>query len=113
MADPKLAPYCASKAAVRSITQSFAKALGQHKINVNAYAPGVVDTNMWEVIDEGMSSVNGMKKGDNFKAFGADILLGRSSVPEDPANVVSWLASKDSDYVTGQTIVVDGGMVFT
>lgn len=92
------------------MTQSFAITLGPHGITVNAYAPGIVDTGMWEEIDSGMAEVNGMKKGENFNKF--DIPLGRTSVPQDPAKLVSWLASPEADYITGQTIIIDGGLVF-
>ncbi|KAF9052355.1 NAD(P)-binding protein [Hymenopellis radicata] len=111
--DPALAHYSATKAAVRSITQSFAIILGPHGITVNGYAPGIVDTGMWEEIDRGMGAMNGMKKGENFKRHELEIPLRRTSIPEDPAKLVSWLASPEADYVTGQTIVIDGGLVFS
>ncbi|KAF9075109.1 3-oxoacyl-reductase [Rhodocollybia butyracea] len=105
--------YSATKAAVRSLTQSLAMELAKHKITVNAYAPGVVDTPMWEQGDEEMSAINGLPKGQNFKDTVSLITLGRTSVPEDVAKMVSFLASADSDYVTGQTMLVDGGMAFS
>ena len=105
--------YCATKAAVRSLTQSLAMELAKENITVNAYAPGVVDSSMWETIDEGMRAINGLPKGENFKSTKNSITLGRTSVPEDVAKMVSFLASPDSDYVTGQTMLVDGGMVFS
>jgi NAD(P)-dependent dehydrogenase (short-subunit alcohol dehydrogenase family) len=98
---------------VRSLTHSFAMELAPHKITVNAYAPGVVKSSMWEHIDEGMSKFNGLPKWENFKATEALIALGRTSVPTDVAKTVSFLASPDSDYMTGQTIIVDGGMIFS
>jgi len=105
--------YCATKAAVRSLTQSLAMELAKENITVNAYAPGVVDSSMWETIDEGMRAINGLPKGENFKSTKNSITLGRTSVPEDVAKMVSFLASPDSDYVTGQTMLVDGGMAFS
>ncbi|KAJ3760761.1 3-oxoacyl-reductase [Lentinula raphanica] len=105
--------YSATKAAVRSLTQSLAIELAAHKITVNAYAPGVVDSSMWETIDKGMGEINGLLKGENFKKTRDSIVLGRTSVPEDVAKMVSYLASSDSDYVTGQTMLVDGGIAFS
>ncbi|KAF5374572.1 hypothetical protein D9757_010180 [Collybiopsis confluens] len=110
---PLVPIYSASKAAVRSLTQSFAMELAKHKITVNAYAPGIVDTPMWRSADEIMSSINGLPKGQNFENTKSMIALGETSVPEDVAKMVSYLASPDSDYVTGQTMIVDGGMVFS
>lgn len=86
--------------------------MGPHGITVNAYAPGIVDTGMWTKIDHEMGDMTGMAEGENFNKFIPDIALRRTSVPEDPAKLVSWLASPESDYVTGQTIVIDGGLVF-
>ncbi len=86
--------------------------LAPHKITVNAYAPGVVGSKMWETIDEGMGKINGLPKGENFKRMVDNILMGRTSVPEDVSKTVSYLAGPDSDYVTGQTLLVDGGMIF-
>ncbi|KAK0462522.1 uncharacterized protein EV420DRAFT_1477227 [Desarmillaria tabescens] len=111
-ADHLLAHYSATKAAVRSLTHSFAMELGRHRITVNAYAPGIVASPMWEEIDRGMSEINGLPLGQNFSRFTNSICLGRTSVPEDPAKLVSFLAGPDSDYMTGQTIVIDGGNVF-
>ncbi|KAF5393037.1 hypothetical protein D9757_001194 [Collybiopsis confluens] len=111
--DAMLPIYSASKAAVRSLTQAFAVELGRHGITVNGYAPGIVDSAMWEQIDEELSKVNGLPKGENFKSTTKQIALGRTSVPEDAAKLVSYLAGPDSDYITGQTILVDGGLVFS
>ncbi|ESK90877.1 short-chain dehydrogenase [Moniliophthora roreri MCA 2997] len=111
-AAPMLGFYSASKAAVRSLTHTFAMELAMHKITVNAYAPGVVDTKMWDQIDGAMGKYKGLEKGETFKGFESMIMLGRTSVPEDVCGAVSFLASKDSDYVTGHTLVCDGGLVF-
>ncbi|KIK69298.1 hypothetical protein GYMLUDRAFT_35374 [Collybiopsis luxurians FD-317 M1] len=105
--------YSATKAAVRSLTQSLAMELAKHNITVNAYGPGVVDTPMWDEADAQLSAINGLPKGQNFQNTKAGITLGRTSVPEDVAKLVSFLASPDSDYVTGQTMLVDGGMAFS
>lgn len=109
-----LSHYSASKWAVRGLTQAFAMEMAPHGITVNAYAPGIVGTAMWDLIDEELGKLNGVKKGDTIKKYSADLIaLGRTSVPEDVSGTVSWLAGKDSDYVTGQTICVDGGVIFT
>ncbi|KAH7128516.1 acetoin dehydrogenase-like protein [Dendryphion nanum] len=109
-----LSHYSASKFAVRGLTQAFAMEMAVHKITVNAYAPGIVGTAMWDLIDEELGKLKGAKKGDTIKKYTDDLIaLGRTSVPEDVSGTVSWLAGKDADYVTGQTIVVDGGIIFT
>lgn len=112
---PLLGHYSASKWAVRGLSQVYAMELARHRITVNAYAPGIVDTKMWELIDEGLVRREpGAQKGDMIKRFSDEkIALGRTSVPEDVAKLVGFLASEEADYVTGQTMVVDGGIVFT
>ena len=104
--------YCATKHVVRSLTQTAAKEYARDGITVNAYCPGVAGTSMWERIDEAMGRYMGTKPGEAFEQFSAGILLGRTQEPEDVANLVSFLASTDSDYITGQAIITDGGMVF-
>ncbi|KAH6888495.1 hypothetical protein B0T10DRAFT_55409 [Thelonectria olida] len=111
---PLLSHYSASKFAVRGLTQVFAMEMASHKITVNAYAPGIVGTAMWDLIDEELGKLSGAQKGETIKKYSDDLIaLGRTSVPEDVAKVVSFLSGPDSDYMTGQTIVVDGGIVFT
>lgn len=106
--------YSASKAAARGLTQAFAMEMAPHKITVNAYAPGIVDTPMWAGIDAGLGRINGRGKGESMTMYADVVALGRPSRAEDVAGVVGgFLASEDSDYVTGQTVVVDGGVVFT
>lgn len=107
-----LGSYCASKHAVRSITHTSAKELAQYKITVNAYCPGVAPTKMWDRIDAGMVKYMGLQPGEALKKFSSGILLGRTQQPNDIANLVSFLASADSDYITGQAIISDGGIVF-
>jgi meso-butanediol dehydrogenase / (S,S)-butanediol dehydrogenase / diacetyl reductase len=108
-----LAPYSANKFGVRALTQAAAKELAKHKITVNAYCPGVVDTDMWELIDEQMGPYLGTAKGEAKAQFGAGIALGRLQTPADVAALVSYLAGPDSDYMTGQSIIIDGGMVYS
>lgn len=104
--------YCATKHVVRSLTQTAAKEYAKYKITVNAYCPGVAGTSMWDRIDAAMGKYMGTKPGEAFQKFSEGILMGRTQEPEDVANLVSFLASTDSDYITGQAIITDGGMVF-
>ncbi len=92
--------YAASKAGVIGMTKSLAKEIGARGITVNAVAPGFIETDMTEVLGEKF-------KEETKKA----IPLKRLGKPEDVANVVAFLASEDADYITGQVIQVDGGMV--
>jgi meso-butanediol dehydrogenase / (S,S)-butanediol dehydrogenase / diacetyl reductase len=109
---PLFAHYCASKHAVHALTTAAARALAPHKITVNAYAPGVVATPMWKDIDQTFIELGETKvPGEAMNGFAAGILLGRVSVPDDVSGLVAYLASADSDYITGQLIMVDGGMV--
>jgi len=88
--------------------------MAQYGITVNAYAPGIVGTAMWDLIDEELGKRQGREKGETMKKYTRDLVaLGRTSVPEDVSALVSFLAGPDSAYVTGQTLVVDGGIVFT
>jgi meso-butanediol dehydrogenase/(S,S)-butanediol dehydrogenase/diacetyl reductase len=109
---PNIAPYCASKAAVISLTQAAARELAKHKITVNGFAPGVVDTPLWAQIDrEHIEIGETTKPGEAMSNFAAGILLGRVATSDDITGLALFLASSDSDYMTGQTIVIDGGMV--
>ncbi|ORY57505.1 uncharacterized protein BCR38DRAFT_354308 [Pseudomassariella vexata] len=109
-----LSHYSATKWAVRGLTQAYALEMAGHHITANAYAPGIVGTSMWDLIDAGMAKKKGHKKGDVMRKLAHErTTLGRVSVAEDVSNLVSFLASRDSDFVTGQTQIVDGGIVFT
>ncbi|TDT32628.1 acetoin reductase [Naumannella halotolerans] len=109
---PILGAYSASKFAVRGLTQVAAQELAPRGITVNAYAPGIVGTGMWDLIDEKLSEINGKSRGENLKENVESIMLGRIETPEDVAGVVSFFASPKADYVTGQVLLVDGGMLY-
>ena len=107
-----LGVYSSTKFAVRGLTQAAAKELAMYGITVNAYCPGVVGTDMWVEIDKRMAEVTGAPIGATYEKFVSGILLGRAETPEDVAAFVSYLASPDADYMTGQAPLIDGGMVF-
>ncbi|KAF9483078.1 NAD-binding protein [Pholiota conissans] len=107
---PGLSAYCGTKFAVRGLTQAVAQELAPHGITVNAYAPGLIETDM----------LAGMKKLPDPKERLSDVLdvnkpicaLGYNGAPEDIAGLVSYLASPSTRYVTGQSFIVDGGSVY-
>lgn len=103
------AHYCATKAAIISYTQSAALALAEHKINVNAIAPGVIDTPMWDRVDALFAKYENLPLGEKKRQVGEAVPLGRMGVAEDFTGTAVFLASSDSDYITGQTLNVDGG----
>ena len=107
-----LGVYSATKFAVRALTQAAARELAPFGITVNAYSPGIVGTGMWELIDEKLSEYNGAPRGENFRKYSEGIALGRPSTPDDVASFVAFLAGPDSDYMTGQSPLIDGGMVY-
>ncbi len=104
-----VAVYCASKAAVISMTQSTGLDLIEHKINVNGIAPGVVDTPMWDVVDGLFAKYEGLPFGEKKRQVGEGVPYGRMGVPDDHVGAAVFLASSDSDYVVAQTLNVDGG----
>jgi NAD(P)-dependent dehydrogenase (short-subunit alcohol dehydrogenase family) len=101
--------YCASKAAVISITQSAGLDLIKHRINVNGIAPGVVDTPMWTEVDALFAKYEHRAIGEKKRLVGEAVPFGRMGLPEDHAGAAVFLASSDSDYVVAQTLNVDGG----
>lgn len=109
---PMLGAYCSTKFAVRALTQVAAKEFAPDGITVTAYCPGVVGTDMWTEIDARFAEVTGAAKGETFDAFVGGIALGRSQTPTDVAALVSYLAGPDSDYMTGQCVIIDGGLVY-
>lgn len=110
--NPNLALYSGTKFAVRGITQVAARDLADFGITVNAYAPGIVRAPMMMDIAHEVGQNAGKDDEWGMQQFAKDITLKRLSEPEDVAAAVSFLAGPDSNYVTGQTIIVDGGMQF-
>ena len=107
-----LGVYSATKFAVRALTQTAAKEYASRGITVNAYCPGIVGTGMWEEMDRRFSDITGAPLGETYKKYVEGIALGRAETPEDVAGLVAYLAGPDSDYVTGQAILIDGGLVY-
>jgi NAD(P)-dependent dehydrogenase (short-subunit alcohol dehydrogenase family) len=104
-----VAVYCATKAAVISLTQSAGLGLIKHGINVNGIAPGVVDTPMWDQVDSLFAKYEKLPIGEKKRQVGAAVPAGRMGIPDDYRGVAIFLASHDSDYVVAQTFNVDGG----
>ena len=101
--------YCASKAAIISLTQSAGLNLIPHKINVNAISPGVVDGEHWEGVDAFFAKWEGLKPGEKKRQVGEGVPYGRMGTADDLTGMAVFLASPDSDYVVAQTYNVDGG----
>ncbi|WP_068113899.1 L-iditol 2-dehydrogenase [Tropicimonas marinistellae] len=107
--EPNIILYCSTKAAVISITQSMALEFAKDKIRVNAIAPGVIDTPMWDVVDGLFAKYDHLPKGEKKKQVGLAVPLGHMGSPDEIADPVVFLASDDARYVTAQTLNVDGG----
>ncbi|MEM6478766.1 MAG: L-iditol 2-dehydrogenase [Pseudomonadota bacterium] len=104
-----VAVYCATKAAVISLTQSAGLNLIAHGINVNAISPGVVDGAHWDDVDAFFARHEGKPRGQKKKEVGAGVPYGRMGRPEDLTGMAVFLASDASEYIVGQTYNVDGG----
>jgi meso-butanediol dehydrogenase/(S,S)-butanediol dehydrogenase/diacetyl reductase len=104
-------PYSASKAGVISLTRSAAQALAADRITSNCVCPGAVDTAMWAQLDQELGALHGLAPREAWQRRIKNIPLGRPETPDDVAGVVAFLAGPDSDYMTGQAIKVDGGLV--
>jgi meso-butanediol dehydrogenase / (S,S)-butanediol dehydrogenase / diacetyl reductase len=106
-------PYSCSKHAVLAMINGGAKALAEHNITVNGYAPGVVRTELWEQLDKDLVAIGKFQTpGESMDKLAENmILLKRYSYPEDVIGTAAFLASHESDYMTGQLIMIDGGMV--
>jgi NAD(P)-dependent dehydrogenase (short-subunit alcohol dehydrogenase family) len=104
-----VAVYCATKAAVISLTQSAGLNLIRHGINVNAIAPSVVDGEHWDHVDAMFAKLEGKKPGQKKAEVAAGVPAGRFATPEDLTGMAVFLASKEADYILAQTYNVDGG----
>ncbi len=107
--EPNIVIYCSTKAAVISITQSMALELANDNIRVNAVAPGVIDTPMWDVVDSQFAVYENKPLGQKKREVGEAVPLGRMGDPADVADPCVFLASDDARYITAQTLNVDGG----
>ena len=105
--------YSMSQHAVLGLIKGSAKALVEHNITVNGYAPGVVRTEMWEQLDRDLVEIGKFDQhGESMDSIAENmILMKRYSYPEDIVGTAAFLASGDSDYMTGQLLMIDGGMV--
>jgi len=104
-----VAVYCASKAAVISLTQSAGLDLIKHGINVNAISPGVVDGAHWDGVDALFAKYENRPLGEKKRLVGEEVPYGRMGTAEDLVGMAIFLASTESDYVVAQTYNVDGG----
>lgn len=107
--EPLVGVYCATKAAVISLTQSAGLDLIKHRINVNGIAPGVVDSDMWDEVDALFAKYENRPKGEKKRLVGEGVPYGRMGKPEDLTGMAVFLASDDAEYIVAQTYNVDGG----
>jgi meso-butanediol dehydrogenase/(S,S)-butanediol dehydrogenase/diacetyl reductase len=105
-------PYCVAKFGTLAVTQATARGLIEHGITVNAFAPGVVDTPMWVGLNEDIRAMHDQPaEADPMREFATGTLIGRPASPAELAPFLVYLASPESDYMTGQMYMVDGGQV--
>jgi meso-butanediol dehydrogenase/(S,S)-butanediol dehydrogenase/diacetyl reductase len=105
-------PYCVAKFGTLAITQATARGLIEHGITVNAFAPGVVDTPMWVGLNQDIRAIHDQPEdADPMRDFAVNTLVGRPASPAELAPFLVYLASPESDYMTGQMYMVDGGQV--
>ena len=107
--------YAASKFGVMGLTQSLAKEVATESININAICPGIIDTDMWAYNDSKWGEIlGGYKKGELMNSWvQQNVPMKRVGTGQDVAALVSFLASDDANYITGQTINVDGGLIMS
>lgn len=105
---PNFAHYCATKAAVIMMSQSLAIELAPHKIRVNCYTPGHIQTPLWDGIANGFAQLSGKTREETIDMFLGTVPWGRFGTPADVANAVSWLCSDDAEYISGQCIAMNG-----
>lgn len=107
--EPLVAVYCATKAAVISLTQSAGLDLIKHRINVNAIAPGVVDGEHWDGVDALFAKYENRPRGEKKKLVGEAVPYGRMGTAQDLTGMAVFLASSEAEYIVAQTYNVDGG----
>ena len=107
--EPNIILYCSAKAAIISVTQSMALEFARDGIRVNAIAPGVIDTPMWDQVDALFARYENRKPGEKKRMVGEAVPMGRMGLPEDIAGPAVFLASDEARYVTAQCLNVDGG----
>jgi len=105
---PNFAHYCATKAAVIMMSQSLAVELAPHRVRVNCYTPGHIQTPLWDTIAEGFAATSGQTREETIQAFLETVPWGRFGTPADVANAVSWLCTDDAEYISGQCIAMNG-----
>lgn len=105
---PNLAHYCASKAAIINLTQTMAIELAPHAIRVNSYVPGHIETPFWGDIAAGFARVTGQSPDQVIDGFRGTVPMGRFGSPDDVAATVSWLATPDAAYMSGQALAMNG-----
>ncbi len=105
-------PYCVAKFGILAVTQATARGLIEHGITVNAFAPGVVDTPLWVGLNDDIREIHAQPaERDPMREFATGTLMGRPAAPAELAPFLVYLASSESDYMTGQMYMVDGGQV--
>ena len=107
--EPLVGVYCASKAAVISLTQSAGQNLIRHGINVNAIAPGVVDGEHWDGVDAFFAKLENKAPGQKKKEVGESVPYGRMGTADDLTGMAIFLATPEANYIVAQTYNVDGG----
>ena len=109
---PEIAHYCASKAGVNSLSESLAREVGEHGVRVNAVCPGWVDARMGDAVLDWYSQSWGIPREELLERIRADTALKRFALPTDVANMVVFLASDLSEFITGEALEVSGGLTY-